>query len=70
MIQFGYRVWRVAVVRRLAALVGCTVGLRYARPTAPTPPAYKEIPPNWKVAQPSDQVLRGEWWGVKSLVGV
>ena len=43
---------------------GCAVGPRYARPQAPAPPEYKETPPNWKPAQPSDQVLRGKWWEV------
>ncbi len=48
----------------LALLTGCAVGPRYARPQAPAPPEYKEVPPNWKQAQPSDQVLRGKWWEV------
>ncbi len=41
---------------------GCAVGPRYSRPPAPTPPDFKETPPNWKPAQPADQVLRGKWW--------
>ena|SRR5215471_16995590 len=52
-------------------IAGCTVGPNYKRPTAPAPPAFKEIapPPNipngsWKQAQPSDQVLRGKWWEI------
>ncbi|MGB7585705.1 MAG: efflux transporter outer membrane subunit, partial [Terriglobales bacterium] len=28
------------------------------------PPEYKETPPHWKEARPSDQVLRGKWWEV------
>lgn len=48
----------------LSALLGCTVGPRYARPSAPDPPAYKELPPNWKEAQPSDQTSKGKWWQV------
>jgi NodT family efflux transporter outer membrane factor (OMF) lipoprotein len=48
----------------LALLTGCAVGPRYARPAAPTPSDYKETPPNWKEAQPSDQILRGKWWEV------
>jgi NodT family efflux transporter outer membrane factor (OMF) lipoprotein len=43
---------------------GCAVGPRYSRPTAPVPPAFKEEPPNWKQAQPADQVLRGNWWEI------
>ena len=37
------------------------VGPDYVRPTAPTPAAYKEAE-GWKVAQPADDVPRGEWW--------
>jgi outer membrane protein TolC len=44
-------------------LTGCTVGPKYHRPSAPMPPAYKEIS-NWKTAQPSDQKLTGNWWEV------
>lgn len=43
---------------------GCTVGPRYVRPSTPTAPAFKEIPPNWKTAAPSDQVVRGNWWEI------
>jgi len=28
------------------------------------PPAYKEVPPDWKTAQPSDQIARGKWWEI------
>ncbi len=45
-------------------LNGCAVGPRYSRPSAPAAPEYKEAPPNWKVAQPSDQALRGKWWEI------
>ncbi|HEX4651175.1 MAG TPA: RND transporter, partial [Granulicella sp.] len=59
-------------------LSGCTVGPKY-HPPAPlpattAPAAYKEAPPattrntadagDWKVAQPSDAMLRGKWWEV------
>jgi NodT family efflux transporter outer membrane factor (OMF) lipoprotein len=43
-------------------LCGCTVGPRYAKPSAPAPPEYKELPQNWKAAQPSDQIAKGKWW--------
>ena len=44
-------------------LAGCTVGPKYARPNVPTAPvdAFKETN-GWKPAQPSDQLLRGNWW--------
>jgi NodT family efflux transporter outer membrane factor (OMF) lipoprotein len=48
----------------LALLSGCAVGPRYAKPAAPAPPAYKEVPPNWKTAQPSDETAKGKWWQV------
>ena len=45
-------------------LAGCTVGPNYARPNAPAPPAYKELPPDWTTAQPSDAIARGKWWEI------
>ena len=59
-----YRTGRTVVLLGLVSLAGCAVGPRYARPAAPTPADYKETPPNWKEAQPSDQVLRGTWWEI------
>lgn len=50
---------------------GCMVGPKYAKPSAPTAPEYKEQPPSsykenggWKNAQPDDQALRGNWWEI------
>ncbi len=51
----------VAVAIATATLAACTVGPEYVRPDAETPPAYKEAD-GWKQAQPSDHVLRGDWW--------
>lgn len=52
-------------------ICGCTVGPKYHTPSVQTPAAYKEVTPenqkdidNWKVAQPSDAVIRGNWWEV------
>jgi NodT family efflux transporter outer membrane factor (OMF) lipoprotein len=49
----------------------CTPGPKYAKPTVPTPPAYKELAPTaagaqgeWKASQPQDQALRGKWWEI------
>jgi NodT family efflux transporter outer membrane factor (OMF) lipoprotein len=49
----------------------CTPGPKYAKPTVPTPPAYKELAPSaaspqseWKASQPQDQVIRGKWWEI------
>lgn len=48
---------------------GCNVGPKYARPPVDMPPAYKEVTPadytgtnGWKVAQPEDATLHGQWW--------
>jgi NodT family efflux transporter outer membrane factor (OMF) lipoprotein len=53
----------------LALLGGCTVGPAYHPPAAPAAPAYKELAgagsdtdAQWKVAQPSDTAIRGNWW--------
>ena len=45
---------------------GCTIGPRYQRPLAQTPPALKEMAGNadWKMATPSDSLLKGKWWEV------
>ena len=47
----------------LAAIVlaSCTVGPKYQRPPVPAPPEFKETG-NWKPAQPSDAMLKGNWW--------
>src|SRR6202051_2157373 len=52
------------------ALAGCSVGPKYHPPAAPAPAVYKESPTQfketdgWKVAQPSDAMLRGKWWEI------
>jgi NodT family efflux transporter outer membrane factor (OMF) lipoprotein len=53
----------------LVLLCGCMVGPKYSRPSAPMAPAFKEAPPasfkeddGWKVSQPSDAQLKGDWW--------
>ncbi len=52
-------------------ITSCMVGPKYGKPPAPTPPAYKEMPPDnspqaseWKTAQPSDAMARGKWWEI------
>ncbi|WP_256988631.1 efflux transporter outer membrane subunit [Bordetella genomosp. 9] len=54
-------------------LAGCSVTPTYEHPAVQTPPAYKEAGPmvlageqssNWKPAQPSEAIARGEWWRV------
>jgi len=57
-------------VRTLALVMAaaCTVGPKYELPSAPVPhgPDYKEagrVGP-WRVASPSDAMLRGAWWKI------
>jgi NodT family efflux transporter outer membrane factor (OMF) lipoprotein len=47
----------------ILSLAGCAVGPKYKTPPVPAPPAYKEIG-NWKLAQPSNQNLGGNWWEI------
>ena len=59
------RALTLAVAAALAALVtGCAVGPDYKTPTSDVPASYKEAAPGWKVAQPSDQHDRGQWWAI------
>jgi len=58
---------KLALAAPLLLLAGCSIGPKYVRPSAPVPPAYKELgAPNlestWKPAQPRDQAARGKWW--------
>jgi NodT family efflux transporter outer membrane factor (OMF) lipoprotein len=61
------RLWLVILGAILT--LGCTVGPKYKRPSAPVTPAYKEPPPDsfkesdqWKTAKPMADTLRGNWW--------
>jgi NodT family efflux transporter outer membrane factor (OMF) lipoprotein len=53
----------VLILAGALLFAGCAVGPKYKRPTAPVPPAYKEMG-NWKTAQPNDQNLGGNWWEI------
>jgi NodT family efflux transporter outer membrane factor (OMF) lipoprotein len=57
--------WRIALIAPLVC-ASCTVGTRYQRPTAAAPTALKEIAGNdqWKMATPSDALLKGKWWEI------
>ena len=60
----------------LAALVGlaligggCNFAPHHAKPSIPTPVAFKELTPaqaqatdGWKTAEPKDDAVRGRWW--------
>ena len=50
---------------------GCKVGPKYVVPSAPIPPAYKELGPDtfketgdWVHAKPLDTLPRGAWWTI------
>lgn len=66
--------YQAAILSTVATLglAGCRVGPRYAVPpaTAQAPPVvYKEAPAGddaWKIAQPQDAMLRGNWWEIYS----
>jgi NodT family efflux transporter outer membrane factor (OMF) lipoprotein len=52
-------------------MAGCNVGPNYTRPSVPAAPAYKEQPPaefkesnGWQQAQPVDDKIRADWWGI------
>lgn len=59
------RPWRIAVLTSLLCS-SCTIGPRYQRPVAQTPAGLKEIAGNaqWKMATPSDDLLKGKWWEI------
>ena len=59
------RRWKYALFSLLVCS-GCTIGPKYQRPTAPATPAFKELNGNdqWKMATPSDQLLKGKWWEI------
>src|SRR5580700_4373832 len=45
----------------LLLLAGCNLAPTYHQPSVQTPPAFKETN-GWKLAQPSDGVIKGKWW--------
>jgi NodT family efflux transporter outer membrane factor (OMF) lipoprotein len=59
------RLWKTSALAYLFCS-GCAIGPRYQRPVAQTPPALKEMAGNdqWKMATPSDGLLKGKWWEI------
>ncbi|MBV9766748.1 MAG: efflux transporter outer membrane subunit [Acidobacteriaceae bacterium] len=52
-------------------LCSCNPGPKYVKPPAQAPAAFKEAPPQeykegvgWKIAEPGDDRIRGNWWEV------
>jgi NodT family efflux transporter outer membrane factor (OMF) lipoprotein len=64
----GQAAARAAMTAVTLVVAGCAVGPKYARPSAPVPPTFKEAPPpgqrpeDWKSAEPRDAAPRGPWW--------
>jgi NodT family efflux transporter outer membrane factor (OMF) lipoprotein len=59
----------IAAIASALLISGCTVGPKYAKPTAPVPAVFKEAPPDsyketkdWKVAQPGAPSFPAKWW--------
>ncbi len=57
----------------LLLVAGCSLAPTYEKPDVNAPSAYKETPQKaldaseagtWKTAQPSEEMLRGEWWTI------
>ena len=44
-------------------ITGCAVGPDYQRPDAPMAQSFKATP-DWKIADPVDDVPKGEWWKI------
>jgi NodT family efflux transporter outer membrane factor (OMF) lipoprotein len=61
------RPWKLALLAPLLSC-SCTIGPKYQPPTAPAPTALKEMAGNdqWKMATPSDEMLKGKWWEIFS----
>lgn len=56
------------IKRRLLAsplilLSACAVGPDYVKPSAETPPAFKEQA-GWKIAEPADTAIPAKWWEI------
>jgi NodT family efflux transporter outer membrane factor (OMF) lipoprotein len=62
----------LVLVFSMLALAGCASAPHYQAPKIAVPSNYKEIGP-WKLAKPSDDLLRGDWWQLfsdKTLSGL
>lgn len=60
-----------ALMSALLVVAGCSLAPTYERPDVNAPSAYKETPTlspseagTWKTAQPSEEMMRGEWWAL------
>lgn len=53
----------IAICAASTVLSGCNVGPDYKRPDAPMTETFKPTP-EWKIAQPEDDVSKGAWWQI------
>jgi len=64
----------IGAIAVTAGLAGCAVGPDYQRPAAlagrPLPAQFTDVPATnnftggWKIAEPSAQLPRGDWWQI------
>lgn len=67
-----FRLSRPAGAALLALVTACSLTPELEQPEVAVPAAYKEAAPDlpaeergtWKVAEPSEEIARGEWWKV------
>jgi len=59
------------LIAAIHLVASCNVGPKYHTPAVQAPAAFKEVTAenakdiaNWKSAQPSDEVIRGNWWEI------
>lgn len=71
LVRIAAHVMLTATVAAALFQTACVVGPKYARPSAQTPPAFKELSQegaqaesDWKIARPNDAAIRGKWWEV------
>ncbi|WP_061115636.1 MULTISPECIES: efflux transporter outer membrane subunit [unclassified Caballeronia] len=62
-----------SLMASLLLVAGCSLAPTYEKPDVNAPSAYKETPQKpldaseagtWKTAQPSEEMMRGEWWTI------
>ena len=51
----------LAALAYLALIAGCSFAPKYVKPEFQTPAQFKETT-GWKIAEPSDAMIRGQWW--------
>src|SRR5271163_3317111 len=60
----GSPVGSTALLLLCLLAIGCRIGPTFHQPAVPTAPAYKELDPAWKAAEPKENIPRGKWWEI------